>query len=168
MQSEAPQRSFQVEISDLDVSRSELSTSFFGSTLRKINFSLCHWDECNLAKARFADCTFDQGKLHVHFNDTVFENCGFVKTRLVARQAYASYGGVRAKFHSCNFGEAIIRSYVFRASQFHNCDFQAARFENCDFRGVKFYGSIPSLQQFHDCNLEHVQCDGKYVFEKVT
>ena len=127
-------------VSDRRFENVHIETNFFGSTFSHVAFVKCRLDRVLMRKTIWTDCDFANCKLTIDFNDSHFERCSFHGT--LFRGLDGQYGGVRAKFISCDFTDAVLQSLNLRACRFTDCTFSGTRLSNCDLRGAK-HNDVP-------------------------
>lgn len=139
---------------NVDLSYSIIEVPTFESEWILVNFTKSKFDRSLLDKSIIKQCNFIESKLVFNADDTVFEDCSFVSTKIGIGTYGHEYGGRRTKFYNCDFTDAVFKNVEFRASKFINCNFTNTTFIKCDFRGVKMENSIlPKLSQFMDMDV---------------
>lgn len=138
----------------VDLSYSNIFVNAQESNWSQVNFTKAKLDRCSLNKSHIKDCNFQGAKLVINTDDSVFENCNFINTKIGIGTLGYEYGGRRVKFYNCDFTNALFKGVEFRASKFVNCNFTETEFVNCDFRGVKVDGGIvPLASQFEKMDI---------------
>jgi len=139
---------FESKLLNVDLSYSTISGSANQSDWRKVILKKAKLDRCSINKSQIKECNFQEAKLVINADSTVFEDCSFIKTKFGIGTYGYEYGGRRTKFYNCDFTDAVFRNQEFRASKFYNCNFTGTRFINCDLRGIKIEGNKPKDEQF--------------------
>ncbi|EWH11452.1 hypothetical Protein KLA_15685 [Cellulophaga geojensis KL-A] len=139
---------FESKLLNVDLSYSTISGSANQSDWRKVILTKAKLDRCSINKSQIKECNFQEAKLVINADDTIFENCSFVNAKLGIGTYGYEYGGRRTKFYNCDFTDAVFRNQEFRASRFYNCNFTNTKFVNCDLRGIKIEGNKPKDEQF--------------------
>ena len=121
------------------------------------NFTKAKLNRSVLSKSIIKQCNFQEAKMVIKADGTVFEDCSFVGAKIGIGTYGYEYGGRRTKFYNCDFTDAQFVRVEFRASRFSNCNFTNTAFVACDFRGVKMEGCIlPKLSQFSDMDIPDI------------
>ena len=139
---------FESKLTNVNLSYSTISGSANQSDWRKVILTKAKLDRCSINKSQIKECNFQEAKLVIKADDTIFEDCSFVKAKLGIGTYGYEYGGRRTKFYNCDFTDTVFRNQEFRASKFFNCNFTGTKFINCDLRGVKIEGNKPKNEQF--------------------
>lgn len=142
---------------NVNLSHSLISCYAHDANWEKVNFEKSKFDRCYMEKSQIKNCNFQEAKLIINADSTVFEDCSFIKTKFGIGTYGYEYGGRRTKFYNCDFTDAVFRNQEFRASQFFNCNFTRTRFINCDLRGIKIEGEKLKDEQFEKMEIPEIR-----------
>jgi len=94
------------DVTGLCFERVHFDSNFTGSTFRQCAFRHCRLDRVWMGESHWIESRFDDSKLVVGFDDSVFERCSFRDTSF--QGLHGEYGGVRARFIGCDFTGATL------------------------------------------------------------